>query len=164
MAEAGIGLVSAGVSVANLLLSLDERAKQRRRERKQIGVLREQFGDVEGRRGAVEDFYAGLREFTEEGVALEERGVSERFITESFNIGEERREGARSSGLARGGQETRLGLERESLERGSDLARGEIALGREGELLQIGKAEITEQQDIDDLLYRIETEIAGKGG
>lgn len=158
------GAVSAGVGVANFFRSLFQSGKQRKRERGQVGALQEQFGVLGERLEGTGEEFDLLREFAQQGVELEEKGISQRFIEESFSLGQRERESIRSSGLAKGGTEGAFDIEREFGERGLRQSQERLRLNREGELIGIGRAETAEERSLQDMMFAIESQILGKGG
>ncbi len=155
-----LSAIGTGVGIFNLFSTGSKREK---REKKQVGVLKEHFADVESRTPEIEAFYDSLRDFSEQGTELSRQGASQDFISRAFKLGQAESEGIRQSGLVQSStQDIEVARELESRETTNVLDL--IEQGRQGELLRIGKAEQTELQSIEDLLFGIKSEILGKGG
>lgn len=155
-----LSFIATALGVGNLLSTS---SKRRSREEAQVGVIQEQFVDVEGRIPEIQEFYDKLTAFSEQGAELSRKGVSQDFISQAFQLGQTEREGIRQSGMAQTSTQD-LSVQREFQSREYSNVLDLLEQNRQGELLRIGKARETELQGIEDILYQLETEIAGRTG
>ena len=176
-AAVGAGAAKAGASLSGLasgasfvasLFSLfagfSESSKRRKREKRQGKLINLQFAEVLGRVPGIKGFFAGLEELTEAGFDVREEEIGRKAMEESFQLGRAGEEAQEISGLQRAG--TALS----EIDRQKQLSRegffGEIEglrLAEEGELLGIGRQEELELQDIQDILFQLETEQLARG-
>ena len=143
--------------------SLSVTGKRGKREKGQIGVLQEQFGVVSERTPEIEQFFADLTTFTEQGTELSRERASQGFVSQALRLGQAERESTRRSGLAQSPTQ-RFDVERELQSREFGNVLDLLEQNRQGQLLSIGKARTTELQGIEDILFQLESEILGKGG
>lgn len=151
-------------TIVSLVSGFSESSKRRKREKRQGAALNRQFAEVLGRVPGIKGFYEGLEELTEAGFDVQEEDIGRRFMEEGFQLGRAGEEVQEISGLQGAG--TALS----EIDRQKQLSRegffGEISglrLAEEGELLGIGKARELELQDIQDILFELETEMKARG-
>ena len=162
---ATMSAISLALSAFGLFQGLGASGRRKKRERKQIGTLKEQYEDVLGRIPGVTEFFGGLEDITREGFELEEESLSRKFIDESFQLGVRGEEAQSQTGLQRSGALLSEIDRQKSLGREGFAGEiGNLRLSETGEMIRIGKARETELQDIQDILFRLETEIEGRGG
>ncbi len=122
-------------------------------------LLSEQTDTVEGRIPAINAYFDSLLGQAEESTELKQEGLLDSFLKDSYTFNRKSdvlqgQTGLAFSGEMTAGQEREKELVRNQFENQQDIANVNLAMER----LNIDKSRMDSLQEIEDLLYRIQTE------
>ena len=121
-------------------------------------ALKQQAIDVEGRIPGIEEYFDQLLGQTEFESGLQEKSLLDDFLDQSFTFKRKSEVEQGQTGLAFSGELVAEQERQQGLMRGQfGIQRQQIGSSLEMDKLGIGKSRIDELQNIQDLLYQIET-------